>query len=37
MCLKINKSGQPAHPLYQKKILNILTIAEIKFTQYNSR
>ena len=19
MCLKINKSGQPAHPLYQKK------------------
>ncbi len=26
MCLKINKSGQPAHPLYQKK--------NIKFTHY---
>ena len=24
MCLKINKSGQPAHPLYQKKDLKLI-------------
>ena len=24
MCLKINKSGQPAHPLYQKKDLQLI-------------
>ena len=24
MCLKVNKSGQPAHPLYQKKGLELI-------------
>jgi len=28
-CLKLNKSGQPAHPLYQKKDAELIKLSEI--------
>jgi len=29
MCLKVNKSGQPAHPLYLKKDLKLINYTRL--------